>query len=158
VVAPAAAASETVRDARAGRRREASLERVSLLRRDVRTVASAVTHSIRRGAGSLRDVEIGRRHIHHFVPGHPPWRSSPVDSPSCCVASKLEHWLAVSFRAGAALIVDETALLIEQFDDVYWSDKACSASTWGWGATSAPASLALLVRLSAAAKRWYCLT
>jgi hypothetical protein len=71
---------------------------------------------------------------------------------------QLDHWLAVSFRAGAALIVDETALLIKQFDDVYWSDKACSASTWGWGATSAPASLALLVRLSAAAKRWYCLT
>src|SRR4051794_37990044 len=32
-------------------------------------VARAVTHSIRRGVGPWRNVEIGRRHIHHFVPG-----------------------------------------------------------------------------------------
>src|SRR3954447_8147245 len=32
-------------------------------------VARTVTHAIRRGVGPLRDVHIGRRHIHHFVPG-----------------------------------------------------------------------------------------
>src|SRR4051795_7372722 len=75
-------------------------------------VARAVTHSIRRGMGPWRNVEIGRRHIHHFVPGI----LLALLSGGLSIAlrhEQLDHWLAVPFGAGAALIADETALLIE---------------------------------------------
>jgi len=108
-------------------------------------VARAVTHSIRRGAGPLRNVEIGRRHIHHFVPGI----LLVLLSGGVSIGlrqEQLDHWLALPFGAGAALIVDETALLIE-LSDVYWSEKGVLSIDVGLGATSALASLALLVRI-----------
>jgi hypothetical protein len=108
-------------------------------------VARAITHSIRRGAGPLRDVRIGRRHIHHFVPGI---LLALVSGGISIVwrREELDHWLAVPFGAGAALIIDETALLIE-LSDVYWSDRGMLSIDVGLGATSGLASLALLVRL-----------
>lgn len=108
-------------------------------------IARAVTHSIRRGTGPLRNVRIGRRHIHHFVPGI----LLVLLSGGISIGlrhEQLDHRLALPFGAGAALIVDETALLIE-LNDVYWSDRGVLSIHVGLGATSALASLALLVRL-----------
>jgi hypothetical protein len=108
-------------------------------------VARAVTHSIRRGAGPLRNVTIGRRHIHHFVPGI----LLVLLSGGASIGlrhEQLDHWLALPFGAGAALIVDETALLIE-LNDVYWADEGVLSIDVGLGATSALACLALLVRI-----------
>jgi hypothetical protein len=108
-------------------------------------VARAVTHSIRRGRGPLRNVEIGRRHIHHFVPGI----LLVLLSGGVSIGlrrEELDHWLALPFGAGAALIVDETALLIE-LNDVYWSERGVLSIDVGLGATSALAFLALLVRI-----------
>ena len=108
-------------------------------------VARAVTHSIRRGAGPLRNVTIGRRHIHHFVPGI----LLVLLSGGASIGlrhEQLDHWLALPFGAGAALIVDETALLIE-LNDVYWSDEGILSIDVGLGATSILACLALLVRI-----------
>jgi hypothetical protein len=108
--------------------------------------ARVVTHSIRRGRGPLRNVEIGRRHIHHFVPG------ILLAVLSGAVSIGLRHepsdqWLALPFGAGAALIVDETALLIE-LSDVYWSERGVLSIDVGLGAVSALGSLAFLVRLA----------
>jgi hypothetical protein len=108
--------------------------------------ARVVTHSIRRGWGPLRNVEIGRRHIHHFVPG------ILLAVLSGAVSIGLRHepsdqWLALPFGAGAALIVDETALLIE-LSDVYWSERGVLSIDVGLGAVSALGSLAFLVRLA----------
>jgi hypothetical protein len=108
--------------------------------------ARVVTHSIRRGWGPLRNVEIGRRHIHHFVPG------ILLAVLSGAVSIGLRHepsdqWLALPFGAGAALIVDETALLIE-LSDVYWSEPGVLSIDVGLGAVSALGSLAFLVRLA----------
>jgi hypothetical protein len=108
-------------------------------------VARAVTHAIRIGAGPLRNMEIGRRHIHHFVPGI----LLALLSGGASIGLRHEHldqWLALPFGAGAALIVDETALLIE-LNDVYWSDKGVLSIDAGLGATSILASLALGARL-----------
>jgi hypothetical protein len=69
-------------------------------------VARAVTHSIRRGAGPLRNIEIGHRHIHHFVPGIVLVLLSRGISIGLR-RERFDHWLAVPFGAGAALIVDE---------------------------------------------------
>ena len=107
--------------------------------------ARAVTHSIRRGWGPLRNIRIGRRHIHHFVPGIILTLLSGGASIGMRTES-LDTWLAIPFGAGAALIIDETALLIE-LSDVYWSHKGAISVDVGLGATTTLAALTLLVRL-----------
>jgi hypothetical protein len=143
------AARETAQVLRAGYRAGAANEAAALnlfLSFGVTfAVARAVTHSIRRGAGPLRNIEIGRRHIHHFVPGI----LLVLASGGTSVVMRHEHldqWLAAPFGAGAALIVDETALLIE-LADVYWSDQGVLSIDAGLGAVSALACLALGVRV-----------
>jgi len=108
-------------------------------------VARAVTHSIRRGAGPWRNIEIGRRHIHHFVPGI----ALALLSGGLSIGlrhEQVDHWLALPFGAGAALIVDETALLVE-LNDVYWSDKGVLSIDVSFGTITGLACLTLLVRL-----------
>jgi hypothetical protein len=107
--------------------------------------ARVVTHSIRRGAGPFRNVRIGRRHIHHFVPGI----ALALGAGGASIAlrrEKLDRWLALPFGTGAALIIDETALLIE-LEDVYWSKEGVLSIDVGFGATTALAILALVIRL-----------
>jgi hypothetical protein len=107
--------------------------------------ARAVTHSIRRGVGPWRNMSIGRRHIHHFVPGI----VLALGSGSLSIVLQHEHvdqWLALPFGAGAALIADETALLLE-LNDVYWSEKGVLSIDVSLGTITSLASLTLLVRL-----------
>jgi hypothetical protein len=144
------AARETVDVLRAGYRagsaNETSVLNLFLAFGATFAAARAVTHSIRRGAGPLRNIEIGRRHIHHFVPGI----LLALLSGGASISLRHEHmdsWLAVPFGAGAALIADETALLIE-LSDVYWSDKGVLSVDMSLGTTTGLACLALLVRLA----------
>lgn len=108
-------------------------------------VARAVTHSIRRGAGPWRNVEIGRRHIHHFVPGI----ALALLSGGLSIGlrhEQIDQWLALPFGAGAALIADETALLVE-LNDVYWSDEGVLSIEVSLGTITTLAGLTLVVRL-----------
>jgi hypothetical protein len=143
------AARETVQVVRAGYRagptNETAVLNLFLAFGTTFAGARAVTHSIRRGAGPLRNVEIGRRHIHHFVPGI----LLVLLAGGVSIGlrrERLDHWLALPFGAGAALIVDETALLVE-LSDVYWSEKGVLSIDIGLGATSGLACLALIVRI-----------
>src|SRR3954447_9938138 len=143
------AARETVQVVRAGYRagpaNEASALNLFVAFGATFAVARGVTLAIRRGRGPFRNVRVGRRHIHHFVPGI----VLTLLSGGASIGlrhERLDHWLAVPFGAGAALIVDETALLIE-LDDVYWSDKGVLSIDVGLGAIAMLASLALLVRV-----------
>lgn len=143
------AARETIDVLRAGRR-AGSANEIAVLNLFLSfgatfAAARAVTHSIRRGVGPLQNVQIGRRHIHHFVPGI----VLALLSGGLSIGlrhEQLDQWLAVPFGTGAALIVDETALLIE-LNDVYWSDRGGLSIDVGLGATTGLACLALLVRL-----------
>ena len=143
------AARETVDVLRAGYRAgsadEAALLNLFLAFGTTFAGARGVTHAIRRGGGPLRNVEIARRHIHHFVPGI----VMVLLSGGASIGMRREdadRWLALVFGAGAALILDETALLIE-LNDVYWSEEGVLSIDVGLGATAALASLALLVRV-----------
>src|SRR3954467_15931167 len=70
-------------------------------------VARAVTHSIRRGMGPWRNVQIGRRHIHHFVPGI--LLALLAGGLSITLRhEQLDHWLALPFGAGAPPLPHET--------------------------------------------------
>jgi hypothetical protein len=101
-----------------------------------------VTHLLRnrQSVGPFRNVILGRRHIHHFVPGI----LLTFVSGSAAIATRregLESWLAIPFGAGMGLTLDESALLLE-LDDVYWSEE---------GVLSVQIALSAIAMLSAVA-------
>jgi hypothetical protein len=104
-----------------------------------------VTHSIRAGVGPWRNVVIGRRHVHHFVPG---MLVAIVAGGSSILLrhEDLDHWLAIPFGAGVALVLDETALLLE-LEDVYWTHEGLVSLQVAFGSLTLLAALALAARL-----------
>jgi hypothetical protein len=73
----------------------------------------------RRSVGPFRNVRLGRRHIHHFVPGI----VIAFAAGTAAILTRdedLEPWLALPFGVGMGLTLDESALLLE-LEDVYWS-------------------------------------
>ena len=81
------------------------------------------TYTIRaRGTfGPFRNLRLGRRHVHHFVPGI----AMAFLAGGVSVISRnedLDRWLAVPFGAGVAMTLDESALLLE-LEDVYWTEE-----------------------------------
>jgi hypothetical protein len=121
------AAHETVEVARAGYRtgtdRENTLLNLLLAFSSTFGLARATTHAIRRwgDVGPLGNLHLGDRHIHHLVPGIV---IALITGTATILTDDeaLERWLAVPFGVGAALTLDEAALLIE-LDDVYWSEE-----------------------------------
>jgi hypothetical protein len=75
----------------------------------------------RRRFGPFRNVRLGRRHIHHFVPGIV---LAFVSGAIAIVTrdAELEPRLALLFGAGMGMTMDEAALLLE-LDDVYWTEE-----------------------------------
>ena len=77
------------------------------------------TLGVRRGIPLLFDVRIGRRHIHHFVPGI----LLAFASGSAALFAgdpKVRETLAIPLGVGIGLTFDESALLLD-LEDVYWS-------------------------------------
>jgi len=72
----------------------------------------------RQRLGPFRNLRVGRRHIHHFVPGIVLAFASGAAG-ILTRSEDLEPKLAVSFGVGMGLTLDESALLLE-LDDVYW--------------------------------------
>jgi hypothetical protein len=71
--------------------------------------------------GPFRNLMVGRRHVHHFVPGI----ALLLVSGAAAILTKeesLEPKLAVPFGMGMGLTLDESALLLE-LDDVYWTPE-----------------------------------
>ena len=69
--------------------------------------------------GPFRNLRVGRRHIHHFVPGI----VIAFGAGAAAILTRderIEPWLAVPFGVGMGLTLDESALLLE-LEDVYWS-------------------------------------
>jgi hypothetical protein len=69
--------------------------------------------------GPFRNVIVGRRHIHHFVPGI----ILAFSSGAIAILTRnedIEPKLAIPFGAGMGLTLDESALLLE-LEDVYWN-------------------------------------
>lgn len=85
--------------------------------------ARATTYAIRHlgTIGPLGHMRIGERHIHHLVPGI----VIALLAGTAGILSadeQIERWIALPFGAGAALTLDEAALLIE-LEDVYWGER-----------------------------------
>ena len=98
-----------------------------------------------KGYGVFRDLVIADRRVHHFVPGIV--LALAAGGTSISVRRKsVDRWLALPFGAGAALILDEAALLLE-LDDVYWTERGVLSLQVSFGAISLLAAVALGVRL-----------
>jgi hypothetical protein len=105
-------------------------------------VVRSVTYALRRrpSVGPFRNLRVGRRHIHHFVPGI----VIAFAAGAGAIVTRdeaLEPWLAVPFGVGMGLTLDESALLLE-FEDVYWSRE---------GLLSVQITLAVMAMLGALA-------
>ena len=150
LLAAAEAAVETAEVARAGYREVSTRENsmFNLLTSFVTTLilARAITTALRGRArvGPFRDVKLGRRHIHHFVPGI----TMAFVSGSVAIVTRnerIEPLLAIPFGMGMGLTVDESALLLE-LDDVYWSEEGILSVQIALAVTSLLASVALAMR------------
>jgi hypothetical protein len=140
------AVAETAQVARAGYRDVSSRENAlfNLVTSFAGTfiVARGITYLLRgrRSLGPFRNVRVGRRHIHHFVPGI----VIAFTAGAAGILSRnedLEPWLAVPFGVGMGLTLDESALLLE-LDDVYWTRE---------GILSVQITLALIATMASAA-------
>jgi hypothetical protein len=84
-------------------------------------LARSVTYLLRgrRSFGPFRNLRVGHRHIHHYVPGIVLAFASGTGA-ILTRNERLEPWFAVPFGVGMGLTLDESALLLE-LEDVYWS-------------------------------------
>lgn len=108
-----------------------------------------ITYTIRvRGQlGPIKDLQVGKRHIHHFVPG----TFLALAAGGASIASpneQLDRWLAIPFGIGAALVLDESALLLE-LQDVYWSEEGIVSVQIAFAAVTAIAAFAYGMRVVA---------
>jgi hypothetical protein len=99
------------------------------------------TWGIRENVGPFRNVKIGGRHIHHFVPGI----LIAFGSGTAALLTdddKVEQRLAIPMGAGIGLTFDEAALLLD-LRDVYWTREGLLSVQLSLGA-SAILSIAIL--------------
>jgi hypothetical protein len=108
--------------------------------------ARTITYLLRtrRTVGPFRDLRLGRRRIHHFVPG------IVIAFVAGAVAiitrdERVEPKLAVPFGIGVGLTLDESALLL-QLEDVYWTREGILSVQVALAVMAMLASLALGLR------------
>ena len=110
-------------------------------------IARLSTYTIsRRGHfGPFRNAIVGRTHIHHFVPGIVLMLLAGGGS---IISRNEEHdpYFAVPFGIGAALTLDESALLL-RLDDVYWSEEGILSVQITAATASLVGATALVTRL-----------
>ena len=82
-------------------------------------VIRLTTWAIRQGKGPFRNVSVGGRHIHHFVPGILIAFASGVAG-LLVQKGRADTRAAVTMGIGMGLTFDEAALLLDM-RDVYWS-------------------------------------
>ena len=115
------------------------------------TVAFGITRGItwtirtKGGIGPIKDVVVGDRHIHHFLPGG----VLALAAGGVAIGTKgekLDKYLAFPFGVGVALVLDESALLLE-LDDVYWTEEGVLSVQIAFAAIALLSALAYLIRM-----------
>jgi len=115
------------------------------------TVAFGITRGItwtirsKGGIGPIKDVVVGDRHIHHFLPGG----ILALAAGGVAIGTKgekLDKYLAFPFGVGVALVLDESALLLE-LDDVYWTEEGVLSVQIAFAAIALLSALAYLIRM-----------
>jgi hypothetical protein len=115
------------------------------------TVAFGITRGItwtirtKGGIGPIKDVVVGDRHIHHFLPGG----ILALAAGGFAIGTKgdkLDKYLAFPFGVGVALVLDESSLLLE-LDDVYWTEEGVLSVQIAFAAIALLSALAYLIRM-----------
>ena len=103
------------------------------------------TFGVRRGVPLLFNVRIGRRHIHHFVPGIV---LAFASGSAALFASdpKVRETLAIPLGVGIGLTLDESALLLD-LEDVYWTREGLVGVQIIFGTASLMAAAVLALRI-----------
>jgi hypothetical protein len=106
-----------------------------------------ITWTIREkgGIGPIKDVVVGGRHVHHFLPGG----ILALAAGGIAIGTngeKLDKYLAFPFGVGVALVLDESALLLE-LDDVYWTEEGVLSVQIAFAAIAMLSALAYLIRM-----------
>jgi hypothetical protein len=111
-------------------------------------IARGVTLVLRRREqpwGPIRHLRLGRRHVHHYVPGI----VIAFGSGAAAILTEnesLEPRLAIPFGIGMGLTLDESALLLE-LEDVYWTREGLLSVQITLAVTALLAAVALGLRL-----------
>lgn len=110
-------------------------------------LARLSTHAIKNDGtfGPFHNVKVGKSHVHHFVPGI----GLALLTGGASILTKDERYdplLAIPFGIGAALTLDESALLIK-LDDVYWSEEGIMSVQITMSALLGVSAFALMLRL-----------
>jgi hypothetical protein len=105
------------------------------------------THTIRRRGtfGPFRNAKVGRTHVHHFVPGI----LLILLAGGASIVSRderLDPLLAIPFGIGAALTLDESALLL-RLDDVYWTEEGIESVQIVLGMSAVVSAMVLAARV-----------
>jgi hypothetical protein len=98
----------------------------------------------RRRLGPFRNLKVGRRHIHHFVPGI----VLAFIAGAVGIVTRneeLEPKLALLFGTGMGMTMDEAALLLK-LDDVYWTEEGLLGVQIGAGLVALLGALAIGLR------------
>jgi hypothetical protein len=103
------------------------------------------TWGIRDGWGPFRNVSIGGRHIHHFVPGILIAFAAGTAA-LLTDDDEVEQRLAVPMGAGIGLTFDEAALLLD-LRDVYWTREGLLSVQLSLGATAILSIAILTLRM-----------
>ncbi|MDQ1391960.1 MAG: hypothetical protein QOF30_937 [Acidimicrobiaceae bacterium] len=82
----------------------------------------ALTYAIKEEAGPFRDLNWGGVHLHHYLWGIKLLAASGGVAIHGADRFRANPLVAVGYGAGAALVIDESALLVH-FKDVYWSER-----------------------------------
>jgi hypothetical protein len=110
------------------------------------SLARGITYLLRRRkrVGPFRDLRIGSRHIHHFVPGILLAFAAGATA-ILTDDEQIEPKLALAFGTGMGLTLDESALLLE-LEDVYWSQEGVLSVQIALAAMSLMSATALGLR------------
>ena len=110
-------------------------------------ITRGITWHIREhgGLGPIQNVVVGTRHIHHFIPG------GVIALAAGGVAigmkgSDHDKYLALPFGIGVALVLDESALLLE-LEDVYWTEEGVLSVQIVFAAMALLSAMAYLIRM-----------
>jgi hypothetical protein len=103
------------------------------------------TMAIRDDVGPFRNVRVGGRHIHHFVPGILIAFASGTTA-LLTQNQDLEDRLAVPMGIGMGLTFDEAALLLD-LRDVYWTREGLLSIQLSLGATAILSIAILTLRM-----------
>jgi hypothetical protein len=94
--------------------------------------ARALTYAIKEEAGPFGDLNWGGVHLHHYLWGIKLLAASGGVAIHGADRFRVNPLVAVGYGAGAALVVDESAMLVH-FKDVYWSKKGRVSMLVGTG-------------------------